>query len=90
MVDGLRGNKEGRKKCVEALVKAGADTEIRDTRGKKPWMLSQQDDVRAVSHAPTFITILVSVLSTRHLSISLHTLFFSSWELVPTILNPKP
>uniref|UniRef100_A0A7S0VMP5 CobW C-terminal domain-containing protein n=1 Tax=Hemiselmis tepida TaxID=464990 RepID=A0A7S0VMP5_9CRYP len=43
-----RGNKEGRKKCLEALVKAGADPEIRDFRAKKPAQYSTMDDVRAL------------------------------------------
>lgn len=43
-----RGNKEGRKNCVQALVKAGADVDMKDMRGKKAWQYSEQDDVRAV------------------------------------------
>mmetsp|Transcript_39343 Transcript_39343/g.77045 ORF Transcript_39343/g.77045 Transcript_39343/m.77045 type:complete len:531 (+) Transcript_39343:99-1691(+) len=43
-----RGNKEGRKACVAALIKAGADPEIRDFRAKKPAQYSTMDDVRAL------------------------------------------
>jgi hypothetical protein len=45
----FRGNKDGRKLCVKALMDAGADADIKDYRSKKAWQYSQSDDVRAVS-----------------------------------------
>jgi hypothetical protein len=45
----IRGNVEGRKLCVKALMEAGADADIKDFRQKKAWQYSQSDEVRAVS-----------------------------------------
>uniref|UniRef100_A0A6U4TQ13 Uncharacterized protein n=1 Tax=Hemiselmis andersenii TaxID=464988 RepID=A0A6U4TQ13_HEMAN len=43
-----RGNGEGRRNCVAALIAVGADPEIVDFRGKKPASYSATNDIRAM------------------------------------------
>eukprot|EP00292_Cryptomonas_paramecium_P004838 CAMPEP_0113679436 /NCGR_PEP_ID=MMETSP0038_2-20120614/10634_1 /TAXON_ID=2898 /ORGANISM="Cryptomonas paramecium" /LENGTH=513 /DNA_ID=CAMNT_0000597449 /DNA_START=20 /DNA_END=1561 /DNA_ORIENTATION=- /assembly_acc=CAM_ASM_000170 len=46
--ENARGNVEGRKACVQILVRAGANLEIRDFRSKRAFEYSRDDSVRAV------------------------------------------
>jgi len=52
--DNERGNPEGRKKCVALLVGSGADVNVKDARGKKPFQLSTNDEIRAMLGGPPY------------------------------------
>jgi hypothetical protein len=51
-----RGDIEGRRECLRLLLAAGADSDIEDAQGRKPYQNSSDPDVRVALGGPAELT----------------------------------